>query len=61
LNLYNSFNKNVIPSLDIDLAHNLDHPSVVCCVKFSNDARFLATGCNKSAQIFDVQTGAKVG
>ena len=34
--------------------------SVVCCVQFSADGRYLATGCNRTTQIFDVQTGAKV-
>ncbi|KAF7316020.1 putative TUP1-general transcription repressor [Mycena indigotica] len=33
--------------------------SVVCCVQFSVDGRYLATGCNRSAQIFDVKTGRK--
>src|SRR5882757_9464089 len=34
--------------------------SVVCCVRFSADGRYLATGCNRTTQIYDVQTGAKV-
>jgi len=33
--------------------------SVVCCVKFSNDGLLLATGCNRTAQIFDTKTGNK--
>lgn len=33
--------------------------SVVCCVRFSADGKFLATGCNRSAQIYDTKTGAK--
>lgn len=33
--------------------------SVVCCVKFSADGKYLATGCNRAAQIFDAKTGAK--
>ena len=33
---------------------------VVCCVQFSMDGRYVATGCNRTAQIFDVQTGQKV-
>ena len=32
---------------------------MVCCVKFSADGKFLATGCNRSAQIFNAQTGQK--
>jgi hypothetical protein len=34
--------------------------SVVCCVKFSGDGKYLATGCNRIAQIYDVQTGQKI-
>jgi len=34
--------------------------SVVCCVQFSADGRFVATGCNRTAQIFDVQTGHRI-
>ena len=46
--------------LDVDLVHSLSHESVVCCVRFSHDGKYVATGCNRSAQIFDVQTGEKV-
>lgn len=46
--------------LDVDLVHSLEHNSVVCCVRFSSDGRFVATGCNRIAQIFDVQTGERV-
>ncbi|KAI8610883.1 WD40-repeat-containing domain protein [Chytriomyces sp. MP71] len=46
--------------LDVSLLHSLDHGSVVCCVKFSNDGQFLATGCNRTAQVFDAHTGQKL-
>jgi len=46
--------------LDIELAYELEHNSVVCCVKYSNDGKYLATGCNRKAQIFSVETGEKV-
>ncbi|KAK3100915.1 general transcription repressor, partial [Teratosphaeriaceae sp. CCFEE 6253] len=46
--------------LDVELVFNLPHQSVVCCVRFSHDGRFVATGCNRSAQIFDVTTGKQV-
>ncbi|KAK4548509.1 hypothetical protein LTR36_009419 [Oleoguttula mirabilis] len=54
------FNPRVHRRLDVDLVHNLAHQSVVCCVRFSHDGRFVATGCNRSAQIFDVNTGRQV-
>ncbi|ODV90297.1 hypothetical protein CANCADRAFT_25391 [Tortispora caseinolytica NRRL Y-17796] len=46
--------------LDVNLVHTLEHSSVVCCVRFSADGKFVATGCNFSAQIFDVQTGQRI-
>ncbi|KAJ7060856.1 chromatin associated protein [Mycena amicta] len=44
---------------ELQLVHSLLHATVVCCVQFSADGRFLATGCNRSAQIYDVKTGRK--
>ena len=54
------YNPRVPRTLDVDLVHTLEHNSVVCCVRFSADGRYVATGCNRSAQIFDVKTGQKV-
>ena len=54
------FNPEVPRVLDVDLVHTLQHESVVCCVRFSHDGKYVATGCNRSAQIFDVVTGAKI-
>ena len=34
--------------------------SVVCCVNFSANGKYVATGCNRTVQIYEVQTGAKV-
>jgi glucose repression regulatory protein TUP1 len=31
----------------------------VCCVRFSADGKYLATGCNRTAQIYDTKTGVK--
>jgi glucose repression regulatory protein TUP1 len=57
---YAIFNPSVQRVLDVDLVHSLTHESVVCCVRFSQDGKYVATGCNRSAQIFDVHTGEKV-
>ena len=54
------FNPAVPRTLDVSLLHNLVHESVVCCVRFSADGKYVATGCNRSAQIFDVRDGKKV-
>lgn len=54
------FNPMLTRVLDVDLVHTLQHESVVCCVRFSHDGKYVATGCNRSAQIFDVVTGQKV-
>jgi glucose repression regulatory protein TUP1 len=43
--------------LDIELVQTLTHRSVVCCVRFSADGRYVATGCNRIAQIFEVESG----
>ncbi|KAF9237359.1 WD40-repeat-containing domain protein [Melanogaster broomeanus] len=53
------FNPKVKRVLDVSLVHTLMHESVVCCVRFSADGKFLATGCNRTAQIYDTKTGAK--
>eukprot|EP01119_Soliformovum_irregulare_P013551 TRINITY_DN361_c0_g1_i1.p1 TRINITY_DN361_c0_g1~~TRINITY_DN361_c0_g1_i1.p1 ORF type:complete len:647 (+),score=137.51 TRINITY_DN361_c0_g1_i1:191-2131(+) len=53
-------NPAVTTNLNMDLLHSLDHTSVVCCVRFSQDGKYMATGCNKSAQIYDVSSGEKV-
>lgn len=54
------FNQHVPRALDVELVHTLQHESVVCCVRFSHDGKYVATGCNRSAQIYDVATGEKV-
>lgn len=54
------YNPQVKTNVNTNLLHNLDHQSVVCCVKFSRDGNYLATGSNRAAQIFNVETGQKV-
>ncbi|KAJ1903660.1 general transcription repressor, partial [Tieghemiomyces parasiticus] len=49
------FNPKVPRALDMDLLYSLEHSSVVCCVRFSADGKYLATGCNRTAQIFDAE------
>jgi len=54
------YNPGVTKTIGIDLKHTEEHNSVVCCVRFSQNGSYLATGCNRSAQIYDVDSGAKV-
>ncbi|PVU96526.1 hypothetical protein BB561_001115 [Smittium simulii] len=54
------FSNSVPRMINIDLLHSFDHNSVVCCVKFSNSGTMLATGCNHTTQIYDVETGQKI-
>ncbi|KAJ1728232.1 general transcription repressor [Coemansia biformis] len=53
------FNPKIPRSLNIENVHTLEHTSVVCCVKFSNDGKYLATGCNRTTQVWNVSTGNK--
>lgn len=53
------FNPAVPRRLDVDLIHTLAHESTVCSVRFSMDGRFVATGCNEYAQIYEVISGKK--
>ncbi|KAF1957094.1 chromatin associated protein [Byssothecium circinans] len=54
------FDPSVPRVLDINLVHTLHHKSVVCSVRFSQDGKYVATGCNRSAQIYDATTGKEL-
>lgn len=51
----------MLPEMECRLLYTMQHDSVVCCVKYSNDGKFLATGSNRAAHIFDQETGKQVG
>ncbi|KAG7089212.1 hypothetical protein E1B28_010914 [Marasmius oreades] len=53
------FNPKIKKGLDVSLVHTLMHESVVCCVRFSPGGKYLATGCNRTVQIYNVRTGVK--
>jgi general transcriptional corepressor TUP1 len=46
--------------LSVDLSYSFPHDSVVCCVNFSHDGQFLATGCDHRVHVYDVDSGARV-
>ncbi|EPB82929.1 glucose repression regulatory protein TUP1 [Mucor circinelloides 1006PhL] len=54
------FNPKATRYLKVDLLHTFDHGSVVCCVKFSADGRFLAAGCNQATYIYDTLNATRV-
>ncbi|KAI7869368.1 WD40-repeat-containing domain protein, partial [Spinellus fusiger] len=54
------FNPKTTRSLKVDLMHSLEHNSVVCCVKFSADGRYLAAGCNRSTYIYEAATSQRI-
>ncbi|KAI8388010.1 WD40-repeat-containing domain protein [Radiomyces spectabilis] len=54
------YNPKTTRYLKVDLQHTLEHGSVVCCVKFSADGRYLAAGCNRSTFIYDVATAQRI-
>ena len=57
---YVLYNPALPRNIEIDLHSSLEHSSVVCCVKFSNDGQYLATGCNKTTQVYRVSDGALI-
>lgn len=59
-NFSNHSSKLSTNNLELKLVHNMEHDSVVCCVKFSEDGKYVASGSNKTAQIYDVTSGQKI-
>ncbi|PON21536.1 glucose repression regulatory protein TUP1 [Trichoderma gamsii] len=57
---YVIFNPQVQRVLDVDPVHTLLHDSVVCHVRISQDGKYVATGSNRFARIFDVYTGEEI-
>ena len=57
---YVLYNPALPRNIEIDLHSSLEHSSVVCCVKFSNDGQYLATGCNKTTQVYRVSDGSLI-
>lgn len=53
-------NPNATTKMHIELSHTLEHDSVVCCVRFSHDGRYIATGCNKTAVLYDAESGKRL-
>lgn len=47
-------------NMNLYLQNSLHHDSVVCCVRYSRDGRYLATGSNKVADIYDPSTGQRI-
>ena len=54
------YNPSVKQAITVDLAQDLEHNSVVCCVKFSPSGKYLATGSNRAARVFDTSNGKEV-
>lgn len=54
------FNPALPRLLDVDLVHTLVDEMTPSCVGFSKGGTFVATGCDSSAQVYDVITGKRV-
>lgn len=48
-------------NMELSLAHSFAHKSVVCSTRFSHDGKLLATGCDHTTQLYDLETGKKIG
>ncbi|KAI8980886.1 WD40-repeat-containing domain protein [Pilobolus umbonatus] len=54
------FNPKTPRYLNVNLLSTMEHDSVVCCVRFSADGRYLAAGCNQTTYIYDTMTYNRV-
>jgi general transcriptional corepressor TUP1 len=54
-----TFNKNSSHQFDVSLLHTFAHTGPVQSVHFSSDGKYLATGTERTAHIFDLQTGQR--
>jgi glucose repression regulatory protein TUP1 len=57
--MHNLMHDRYVPSMFLTVETFNIVCSVVCSVRFSPDGQYLATGCNRTAQIYDTKTGAK--
>ncbi|KAE8136544.1 WD40-repeat-containing domain protein [Aspergillus pseudotamarii] len=54
-------NPDIDNNWEIDLLHSLTHDSIVNCVQFSNDGKYVAVGCaDGTVQVIEVSTGVQV-
>ncbi|KNG84167.1 hypothetical protein ANOM_008595 [Aspergillus nomiae NRRL 13137] len=54
-------NPDIDNNWEIDLLHSLTHDSIVNCVQFSRDGKYVAVGCaDGTVRIVEVSTGAQV-
>ena len=55
------YNKNTSHKFTVSLVHTLEHSSWVSSVAFSSTGEHLATGSYRSVQVFDINSGSKIG
>jgi general transcriptional corepressor TUP1 len=55
-----SSSTSTLKSEAVNLRHTFEHSSVVCCVNYSKDGNYIATGCNRKAFVFNAETGEQL-
>ncbi|PVF97276.1 hypothetical protein CPB86DRAFT_458506 [Serendipita vermifera] len=53
-------NPRLSKALTIDSIYEIDHDGTVHCIRFSRDGKYLATGSQRRAEIFNASTGGKI-